>query len=102
MNDNDKQRQKLQELEDIASQECQRYQKYYEKMEDQRKIVIDIEKAFVTQHELQAQNQIVNDLQLKSNDPLLTKFQFCITCFEHACITSECCARMKWESLYKS
>ena len=40
-------------------------------MKDQRKIAKDMEKAFITQHELQAQNQIVNDLQLKSKDPLL-------------------------------
>ena len=70
LSENDKQRQELQELEYMASQECQRFQKYYEKMEDQRKIVVDMEKAFVTQHELQAQNQIVNDLELKSKDSL--------------------------------
>ena len=79
LNDNDKQRQELQELEDIASQKCQRYQKYYKKMEDQRKIAKDMEKAFVTQHELQAQNQIVNDLLLKSKDSLLIKLKVCIT-----------------------
>ena len=63
---NDRQQQELNKLEESASQELERYQKYYDKIENHKEIVHDMEKHYPVQQELLLQKQQVEQLQLKS------------------------------------